>query len=205
MARDSLRPRRARAPNRRDAHEIVEAILVAATDLASPEVTTNQIAARAGVGIASLYRYFPDRGAIFAELSRRLHRRFVVQMRAILAQPGLTVEEAVRAICKAAVSGPGVSRELRRCLNLLVPPSWSAESADETYAETVLETASWVSAKVATPPADLAERMFAAISVVRGIVAMAMLYPQWAPPDERLIELASAGVLAVLGDELTSR
>ena len=134
-----------------------------------------------------------------------MHRKFVVQMREILAQPGLTVEEAVGGICKAAVSGPGVSRELRRCLNLLVPPSWSAESADESYAATVAETVAGVNTKVAIPPTDVAERIFAAISVVRGIVTMAMLYPRWAPPDERLIELASAGVLAVLGDDLASR
>lgn len=204
MAKDSLRPRKARAPERRDGRAIVEAILVAASEIASPEVTTNQIAARAGVGIASLYRYFPDRGAIFAELSRRLHHEFVMQMRAVLARD-LTVAEAVRAICAAAVSGPAASRELRRCLNLLVPHSWSAESADATYGASVTEAVAWLGAKTGAPSEELRHRVFAAFAVVRGIVSMSMLYPDWAPPDDRLVDLAASGVLAVLGEGLAER
>ncbi|MEZ4404193.1 MAG: TetR/AcrR family transcriptional regulator [Kofleriaceae bacterium] len=200
MPRDPLKPIPPPAPTRADARDIVEAILAAAAEVASPAVTTNQIAARAGVGIASLYRYFPNRAAIFAELSRRMHQAFRVELDAILARPDLTLAARIRACCTAAVESQGASRELRRCLNLLVPYSWSEDSAGDMYAETISATVAWLERHLPTAPPDLTERVFAAIAAVRGIIVMAMLHPAWAPDDERLIELAVAATRPFLDD-----
>jgi len=40
-------------------------------------VSVNAIAACAGVGGASIYRYFPNKHAIHAEIARRLRRDFL--------------------------------------------------------------------------------------------------------------------------------
>lgn len=55
---------------RRDARDNREAILAAARELGanSTDVAMSQIAKRAGVGQATLYRNFPDRGALAAEI-----------------------------------------------------------------------------------------------------------------------------------------
>lgn len=59
-----------RTPRQRRSREIVSAILEATRRiLAEREVgalTTQQVADRAGVSIGSLYRYFPDKGALIA-------------------------------------------------------------------------------------------------------------------------------------------
>src|SRR5437016_4187678 len=57
----------------------VEAILEAATYILVKhgwnKFTTNHVAARAGVNIASLYQYFPNKEAIVLELQRRHMRK----------------------------------------------------------------------------------------------------------------------------------
>ncbi|HXJ20488.1 MAG TPA: TetR/AcrR family transcriptional regulator [Polyangia bacterium] len=62
-------------PQQTRSREVVEAVLQATTYLllrgGYEALTTNRIAERAGVNIASLYRYFPNKEAIVAELMRR--------------------------------------------------------------------------------------------------------------------------------------
>lgn len=71
---------RAKEPQRNDARRNREAILAAARELfaESSEVPMYEIGKRAGVGQATLYRHFPDRGAvagaIFAAELDRLER-----------------------------------------------------------------------------------------------------------------------------------
>jgi AcrR family transcriptional regulator len=67
---------------RRDARRNREAILAAARELFadSAEVSMCEVARRAGVGQGTLYRNFPDRGALVAEIlgehvSKQLTRR----------------------------------------------------------------------------------------------------------------------------------
>ena len=71
--RPPLKPRKSPAQERSRA--TVEAILQAATYILRRRgyaaLTTNAIAERAGVNIASLYQYFPNKEAVFVELCRR--------------------------------------------------------------------------------------------------------------------------------------
>src|SRR5260221_12453966 len=71
--RTKLSPKK--SPRQERSRATVEAILEAATDILIREgagrLTTNRIAERAGVNIASLYQYFPGKHAIIAELRRR--------------------------------------------------------------------------------------------------------------------------------------
>ena len=62
-------------PRQARSRATVEAILKATADILAKHgyarLTTNGIAERAGVNIASLYQYFPSKQAIVAELRRR--------------------------------------------------------------------------------------------------------------------------------------
>ena len=61
-----------RRPQQSRSRELVRAIREAGLAILAEEgaagLTTNRIAERAGVGIASLYRYYPDKEAILADL-----------------------------------------------------------------------------------------------------------------------------------------
>lgn len=69
----ALKPRK--TPSQERAKATVDAILQAATYILIKDgwagFTTNTVAERAGVNIASLYQYFPNKEALAAELQRR--------------------------------------------------------------------------------------------------------------------------------------
>ncbi len=202
MPRDPLTPAAHPNPSRKDSREIVEAIITATIELASPHVTTTAIAKRAGVGIASLYRYFPNRGAIFAEISRRLLQKFLHQLNAIIDKPDLELAEFIREICKIAVDGPGVSNQLRQALNVMVPFSWSKDNADQAYRRAIELITSWFQSRVAAPPSDLFERVFVAFSAIRGVISMSMIYPDLAPDNEKLKAILAEAILGFLRNML---
>ncbi|MCA3366430.1 MAG: helix-turn-helix transcriptional regulator, partial [Roseomonas sp.] len=73
LRKSTAKPRKQPIQDR--SRETVGAILEAAARILEAEgleaANTNAIAARAGVSIGSLYQYFPDKVAIFAELIRQ--------------------------------------------------------------------------------------------------------------------------------------
>ena len=96
-----------RAPQQVRGQQRVEAILAAA-EVVMAEVgfeasTTNQIAARAGVPIGSLYQFFSNKNAIVEEMTRRQLDRLVIGMQHTLAQAQhLTVAQAVEMLVNLA-------------------------------------------------------------------------------------------------------
>lgn len=106
MSSASLDPRK--APRQARAVATVEAIAQAATQLLREgglaAMTTNAVAARAGVSIGSLYQYFPNRDALMVELIRREQRGHVERVRAaLLLCKGLDLEATVRLLVRAAM------------------------------------------------------------------------------------------------------
>ena len=73
-------------PKQRRAVLTVDAILEAAArilvETGYATASTNRIAERAGVGIGSLYEYFPGKEAVFAELRRREMEKWYARLRA---------------------------------------------------------------------------------------------------------------------------
>jgi AcrR family transcriptional regulator len=66
-----------KAPKQSRSRSVVEAVLEAAADLLpqhgdDDQVTLNDIAARAGVGVGSLYDYFADRSSVLAGLAAKI-------------------------------------------------------------------------------------------------------------------------------------
>lgn len=172
--------------------------------LTDPEASIHVLADRAGVGVASIHRYFPNKGAIYAEISRRLHRRFLGQMREVLQHPPGDLPAVVRRVCELAVHEQGVSPALRRCLNVNVPVSWSQDSADDVYVTIVREITAWLAATMPNPPPDLAERTFIAFAAVRGLTVMSMVFPELAPTGDKLVDHMTRGTLTYLLGDSTS-
>lgn len=87
-------------PSQRRSRETFEAVVQACT-LLLPErgyagTTTNHIARRAGVNIASLYEYFPGKDAIVAQVAQRLVDRVLARLAAGAGSLEATEDEAVR-------------------------------------------------------------------------------------------------------------
>lgn len=196
--KDILEPAPEPAPTRSDSVAIVDAIVRALIELDDPDASLNALAARAGVGVASLYRYFPNKAAIYAELSRRLQRDFVAHVRRVL-ESAESVPAAIEACCRLAVIVPGVSPRLRRTLNLNVPLSWSQENASAMFQSAIVQMTQWLAARMDSPPPDLSERVFVAFASGRGLVMLSRMAPEHAPPDEPLIAHMARIARAAIG------
>lgn len=183
---------------RADSEQIVASIVAATIEL-GPNAPLADIASRAGVGTASLHRYFPTRAALLAEVSRQTFRTLVDQVRELTARSDLSVREMVEAVCGLALRGPNVSVEYRREINLHMPTSWSIEIAERAYREVLDALARWIEKHHPSPPADLTARLFVAFAAVRGTVLLSLLYPSLAPAHSELERILPGTVLATLG------
>ena len=108
---------------RKTFERIFEATTALAAELGFEGVNTNLIASRAGVNIASLYRYFPNKQAIFAAISERLTADFKTEISGLVAQidAGRPWKEAVadgmRLAANRRLISPG-SRSIRIAIRL---------------------------------------------------------------------------------------
>src|SRR5258708_39356556 len=109
-----------KSPRQERSRATVEAILQAATDIlirqGASRLTTNRIADRAGVNIASLYQYFPGKHAIIAELRRRhsAERRAAVRQ-VFMERRGTGFGPTLRALLSLGRAGPAVNSARVRC------------------------------------------------------------------------------------------
>ncbi len=98
----------------------------AATDIlvrqGASRLTTNRIAERAGVNIASLYQYFPGKHAIIAELRRRhgAEQRAAVRQ-ALIERRGDDLEPTLHALVAMGVAAHAVNPELQRVFTQELP------------------------------------------------------------------------------------
>jgi AcrR family transcriptional regulator len=125
------RPRRSKLSPRKQplqdrSRATVEALLEATADILTrhgySRLTTNRIAERAGVNIASLYQYFPDKAALVAELRRRhgTEQRAAVR-RALAERCGQDLESVIRALVSMGVAAHVVNPELQRVFSEELP------------------------------------------------------------------------------------
>ena len=119
MPRRKLSPRK--TPRQERSRATVEALIEATADILVRDgyarLTTNRIADRAGVNIASLYQYFPGKDAIVAELRRRHGSELRAELRRVLAERGgRSVDDTIRALVSVGVTGHARSPGLQRVL-----------------------------------------------------------------------------------------
>ena len=125
MPRRKLSPRKTARQDRSRA--TVEALLEATADIlvrhGYAKLTTNRIAERAGVNIASLYQYFPGKEAIVAELRRRHGTEQRAAVRRILSERrGRSFEVTLRALVSTGIAAHSVSPALHRVFTEELPP-----------------------------------------------------------------------------------
>lgn len=86
-------------PKQKRSKEVVEAVLDAAARILSKirlkDATTNKIANTAGVGIGSLYDYFPNKSSIAVALMDKRIEKIVVDFEALLEAPHRSLESLV--------------------------------------------------------------------------------------------------------------
>jgi AcrR family transcriptional regulator len=124
MSKRRLSPRK--TPRQERSRATVEALLEATTDILVREgyakLTTNRIAERAGVNIASLYQYFPGKEAIVAELRRRHGAEQRAALRQVLAEHTAgELESTIRALVSVGVAGHGRAPRLHRVFTEEIP------------------------------------------------------------------------------------
>ncbi|MEZ4361600.1 MAG: helix-turn-helix domain-containing protein [Kofleriaceae bacterium] len=187
------------------ASEIVDAVIEATVALLAEgglgALTTNKIAGRAGVAIGSLYRYFPNREAIIAEVDLRYRRAAAERFLAALDEFRGDLAAAVRAAITAyAVGGPPLA--VRHALMSEVPPGWLASGVERVWGamlpptvELLVERAPWLTSE------EAARRIFLALHATQGVMTGMVLWP--------IREADSASVLedlaAMITGMLTSR
>jgi AcrR family transcriptional regulator len=138
MATRSRRRRASTSPRKRPQQErsraTVEAILDAAADILARQgasrLTTNHVADRAGVNIASLYQYFPNKQAILAELRRRhgIEQRDAAR-RALAAGQTDDPLSTLRTLLEAGIAAHAVNPNLHRAFSEELPALRYAEIA----------------------------------------------------------------------------
>lgn len=190
--RPTVKPRK--SPRQERAHATVDAILQATAYILTRRgyagLTTNGIAEKAGVNIASVYQYFPNKEAIFAELLRR-HAETGRTKALDFVRRGKdrSLATNVRHLVEGMLAEHAVEPELHRVLTteafrLGLPHVETA--ADAALAE---ESARWV-ATTKRKNADLA--LWIAKTAVHAVIHMAFV--------ERAADVKDSAVLA---DELT--
>jgi len=113
-----LEPRK--RPHQQRSAATVDAILEAAARILERRgldaLTTNAVAALAGVSIGSLYQYFPGKAAILAELIRRERLILLAGIDRIAHAPGDSLKDDVCSLIRIAVGHqllrPGLARAL---------------------------------------------------------------------------------------------
>jgi AcrR family transcriptional regulator len=124
MRKRKLSPRK--TPRQERSRATVEALLEATTDILIREgytkLTTNRIAERAGVNIASLYQYFPGKEAIVAELRRRHGADQRAALRQVLAEHTAgELESTIRTLVSVGVAGHAHAPRLHRVFTEEIP------------------------------------------------------------------------------------
>lgn len=170
-----------RVPERRTSQQIVDAVVEAATELLAERgvarLTTNEIAERAGVSIGSLYRYFPDKETIVAEIDLRSRRhagqRFIASMATFETDPVAALRQAVESFVLRNDTSPAVRRALMRD----VPIAWVESNVAKVYEE-AFDAAAAALCKIRT---DLSHeqakrRVFVAIHAVQGVTTGSFLW-----------------------------
>jgi AcrR family transcriptional regulator len=124
MSKRRLSPRK--TPRQERSRATVEALLEATTDILIREgyakLTTNRIAERAGVNIASLYQYFPGKEAIVSELRRRHGAEQRAALRQVLAvHRAGELESTIRTLVSVGVAGHAHAPRLHRVFTEEIP------------------------------------------------------------------------------------
>lgn len=188
-------------PQRSDSVEIVEAIVGAGRELAAAGIqnmTMRGVAKRAGVGVASLYRYFPDRGALLTEIFRRQHHETLQALKESL-RDNPSIEVGIRKCIQSFIDFDEQEVALRRALNFDVPLGWSIGELVPVLEQARGQLVTWLCVQLPELPVVEAERrIFFGLALARGTVMLRLQQPDKAPPSADIVDTVSALVIDIL-------
>ncbi len=187
-------------PKRSDSKAIVEAVLTAARELMASgmgELSMRGVAERAGVGEASVHRYFPSKLALFTAVFAAQHDEILREFRALLEGAG-SLDEGIHR-CVRFFAGFGEQElAIRRSLNHELPLTWTLERLVEVTDHTRDVFVAWVLERMPDLSREEAEhRVFYTVSSVRGAVGLRILQPDRAPSPESMVEVLARHVIEV--------
>lgn len=193
------RPRQARS--RATVDTILEATARVLVKQGFDGLTTNAVAAAAGVSIGSLYQYFPNKEALVSAL---IDRHMEEMNTAVLAEltrvAKLPVAEAVRCVVELTIRAHAIDPELHRVLTEQVPRVGKLarlREVDEISHRMVAGVLAARKNEVAIRDPDLAA--FILVSAIESVVhRAALLYPQRLR-DPRLVDETTLLVTRYLG------
>jgi AcrR family transcriptional regulator len=178
MARKRSRISPRKQPQQGRSRDTVEAILQATTYLllrvGYDAMTTNQIAKRAGVNIASLYQYFPNKQAIVATLMKRHVERTRAAMVPLLEHSrGADTESRVRALVEVMAADHAVEPKLHAIFTAL-GPQLGFEAVSDADAAIAAERDAWIRAMAGTLP-DPALSLWVAQTAIHAVFHAAFI------------------------------
>jgi len=165
------------------------------------DLTTNAVAAAAGVSIGSLYQYFPNKNALVAALIERHIEDMNASVLAELARVAqLPFAEAARCVVELTIRAHAVDPELHRVLTEQVPRAGKLarlRELDEISHRMVAGLLAARRAELAIRDPDLSA--FLLVSTIESVVhRAALLYPHRLR-DPRLVDEATLLVTRYLG------
>ena len=164
-------------------------------------LTTNEVAAAAGVSIGSLYQYFPNKAALVAALVEQHVDEMSALVTAELARVArLPAAEAIRAVIEAILRAHAVEPALHRVLSEQVPRVGRMAKLREVEALSERMVAALLRARA--DELDVGDPELAAFVVVSAIEAITHRASLFAPDrlaDPRLVDEACAMVGRYLG------
>jgi AcrR family transcriptional regulator len=193
------RPRQARS------RQTVDAILAATSRVLVKEgfdgLTTNAVAATAGVSVGSLYQYFPNKEALVGALIEHHIEAINSAVFAELARvAALPLAQAARCVIELTIRAHAVEPELHRVLTEQVPRIGKLaklRQLDEIVHRMVAGLLAVRKAELAITDVELAA--FVLVSAIEAIIhRAALLYPHHLG-DPRLVDEATRLVTRYLG------
>jgi AcrR family transcriptional regulator len=164
-------------------------------------LSTNAVAARAGVSIGSLYQYFPNKESLVAALSQRHMEEMSAAVLAELNRvKTLPLAQAARAVVELTIRAHAVDPELHAVLTEQLPRVGSLARLRELDAISNRMVAGLLAerkAELAIHDPDLAA--FVLVSAIEAIVHRAALLQPHRLQDPRLIDEATLLVTRYLG------
>jgi len=172
------RPRQARS--RATFEAIVEAAARILVDEVQARLTTNRVAARAGVSVGSLYQYFPDRQSIVRALVERELKRAEAIRPAALDDASLSLSLRVRAAVEWHLDVHAENPELSRALRDLVPQVLPREEAHAIARLRAQRTTRMLESLGAARPRDVESAAFIVATCLDALTdAAAARRPAW--------------------------
>ncbi|SHN14739.1 TetR/AcrR family transcriptional regulator [Cryptosporangium aurantiacum] len=178
-------PARLRADAQRNRDQIIAAAKALFVD-DGPEVPMEEIARRAGVGVGTLYRRFPDRETLIHVVQQETYAAAYRDARAAVAEEGTAWDALVRLLLRSA--------DLRVSIRLLLnsPEAWTVARNDPAIRRTAEELLALVDDLMRTAQSDGVLRPDVGVGDIGLLVSLFFRHRPFDAEDasERLVERA---------------